>query len=87
MQATQMVSILDEVLDFLTSAPTPQQIIAFHASEAAQERLRYLLFRNRNDLLTSDESEELEQASQLDHFVAKLKIKAREKLMKNDIHP
>jgi hypothetical protein len=46
------VSVQDEVLDFLVSIPTPQQIISFHASEAAQLRLRYLLGANRNGTLT-----------------------------------
>jgi hypothetical protein len=46
------VSVQDEVLDFLVSTPTPQQIIGFHASEAAQLRLRYLLEANHNGTLT-----------------------------------
>ena len=33
----------DELLDFLPSQPTPEQIIALHGSESAQERLRYRL--------------------------------------------
>lgn len=32
----------DEVIDFLLSAPTPQEVIALRPSQAAQERLRYL---------------------------------------------
>ncbi len=39
-------SPVDEVLDFLLSQPTPEQIIALRASETAQERLRYLLDGN-----------------------------------------
>lgn len=69
-------SIQEEVLTFLLSSPTPQQIIDFHASEAAQERLRYLLEANRQGILSPEERAELEEASQLNHFIMLLKAKA-----------
>lgn len=45
-------SVQDEVMEFLLTSPSPQQIIDFHASDVAQERLRYLLEANRNGTLT-----------------------------------
>ena len=69
-------SIQDEVFDFLVTSPTPQQIIDFHASDAAQARLRYLLDANRNSTLTDNEGAELEEASQVNHFFMQLKIRA-----------
>ena len=69
-------SIQDEVLSFLLSSPTPQRIIDFHASEAAQERLRYLLEANRQGILSDEERAELEEASQINHFMMLLKAKA-----------
>ena len=69
-------SIQDEVLTFLLSQPTPEQVIAFHASETAQERLRYLLDMNRQGTLGDKERAELDEASQMDHLIALLKIKA-----------
>ncbi len=71
-------SIQDEVLRFLLSSPTPQQIMAFHASDVAQERLRYLLDANRNGVLSDSERGELEEASQINHFVLLLKAKAHQ---------
>jgi len=71
-------SVQEEVLSFLLSSPIPQQIIAFHASDAAQERLRYLLDANRNGILSDSERAELEEASQINHFVLLLKAKARQ---------
>lgn len=68
--------IQDEVLTFLLSSPTPQQIIGFRASDAAQERLRYLLEANRQGTLTDAERAELDEASQLNHFVMLLKARA-----------
>jgi hypothetical protein len=38
--------------------------------------LRYLLQANRNDALSSEEALELEEASQINRFVMRLKAKA-----------
>jgi hypothetical protein len=73
-------SIQDDVLTFLLSSPTPQQIVEFHASDAAQERLRYLLDTNREGTLSSEERAELDEASQMNHFVMLLKAKAHKTL-------
>ena len=70
----------DEVLDFLLSQPTPEQVIGLRASDAAQERLRYLLEGSENNTLIDAERAELESYIQLDNLVARLKIRAREKL-------
>jgi hypothetical protein len=70
----------NEVLDFLLSAPTPEQVIALRPSDDAQERLRYLLDGNRNESLMDAERAELEVYLKLEHFVRQLKIRAQEKL-------
>lgn len=70
----------NEILDFLLSKPTPEEIITLRPSEEAQERLRYLLDANRNRTLNDAERAELESYLQLEHFVRRLKIRAREKL-------
>jgi hypothetical protein len=72
------VSIQEEVLAFLLSSPTPQHIVDFHASETAQERLRYLLDANRQGTLTDEERAELDEASQMNHFIMLLKAKAHQ---------
>ena len=76
MTGVASTSIQDEVLTFLLSSPTPEQIIAFKASDLAQERLRHLLDANRQGLLTDAERAELDEASQMNHFVMRLKAKA-----------
>jgi hypothetical protein len=73
-------SVQDEVMEFLLTSPSPQQIIDFHASDVAQERLRYLLEANRSGTLTEAETAELDDAEQIDHFVTLLKAKAHLKL-------
>lgn len=70
----------DEVLDFLLSAPTPEQVIALRPSETTQERLRYLLDGNRKETLNDAERAQLDAYLQLEVFVRRLKLRAREKL-------
>ncbi len=76
MATVKYTSITDEVLDFLISAPTPEQIIAFHASETAQERLRMLLDSNRNGTLTAEGKAELDEMSQMNRLVTLIKARA-----------
>jgi hypothetical protein len=73
-------SIQEEVLAFLLSMPTPQNIIDFRASESAQERLRYLLEANRQGTLTDAERAELDEASHMNHFMMLLKAKAHREI-------
>lgn len=80
MVVSQRLTIMDEVLDFLVSAPAPEQIIAFHASDQAQEQLRLLLDQNRNGTLTEAEKAELEEMSRVDHFFTLIKARAMKAL-------
>jgi hypothetical protein len=73
-------TLFDEILDFLASSPTPEQIVDFHPSSRLQLRLRDLLDRNRNDELNSDEQIELDEFSRMNHFMSMLKIRARKRL-------
>lgn len=69
-----------EVYEFLISAPTPEAIIAFRASEATQERARALLDANRSGLLTPGEAAELDEFERVNHLISMLKIYARQRL-------
>jgi hypothetical protein len=70
--------VYQEVFDFLVSAPTPEQIIAFRPSEATQARVRALLEANKESRLTAEERAELDEFEQVEHFVRMLKIHARQ---------
>lgn len=74
--AIQTLPIWEEVDDFLTSTPTPEQILAFRPSVAAQERLRLLLDLNREGRLTNDELLELDQYLAVETLMRRLKAKA-----------
>lgn len=65
-----------EVLDFLVTCPTPQDIVSFKVSPAAQERLRSLLDKNREGTLTDSEVAELDVYEQLEHLMILMKARA-----------
>ena len=68
--------VYQEIMDFLASSPTPDALIAFKISEAAQERLDDLLEKHRETALTPDERVELETYRQLNHLVIRLQARA-----------
>lgn len=78
--AVVRLSAYDEVLEFLTSTPTPQQIIAFRPSETTQTRINLLLEASRDGRLTKEEQAELDEFEQLEHLMRRLKIRAQARL-------
>lgn len=68
--------VYDEVLDFLLSSPTPQDIISFKVTPQAQKRLQTLLEKNREETLTENENTELDVYEQLEHLMILLKARA-----------
>ena len=68
--------IYSEVIDFLSSNPATAQLIAFKISEAAQDRLEELLYRNREEELAAEERAELDTYSHLNHLMIRLKARA-----------
>lgn len=76
-------AIFAEILDFMVSSPTPEDIIAFKPSPNLEDRLTKLLTKNKQDSLTDDEHKELEAFLQLNHFMNMLKIRARQKRLKS----
>lgn len=79
-QSHAYAQLVDEVVEFLASTPTPQQVIAFTPSDALQNRASYLLEVNRAGTLTSEERAELDEFGRLNHFMSMLKARARAKL-------
>lgn len=68
--------VYQEMVDFLISSPTLEQVIAFKISDSAQERLEELLDKNREEELTQDERTELETYLQFSHLMTQLKARA-----------
>ncbi|MEK7685099.1 MAG: hypothetical protein AAB466_06735 [Verrucomicrobiota bacterium] len=66
-----------EFLAFLARGPQPSEIIAFRPSEAAVERARELLRRNKQGHLTPEEEAEMDDIGELDHVITQVKAQAR----------
>lgn len=66
-----------EMIDFLATSPTPDQILAHKASPAAQERLEELLNKNREEGLSEAEDEEMDAYLLVNHVMILLKARAR----------
>lgn len=65
-----------EVLDFLVTRPTSEQLLTFKVSEPSQARLQTLLQKNRDTSLTPAEMAELNVYEQLDALMSLLKVRA-----------
>lgn len=72
--------VYDAVYRFLVKSPTPEEIIAFRASAATQERVNQLLESNREGRLTLEEQAELDEFENVNHFVSMLKAYAYQQL-------
>jgi hypothetical protein len=70
----------DEILNFLTSRPTAEEIIAFQPSQVVEERISDLLEANREGRLTTEQQAELDEFEQIEHLMRRLKIYAHTKL-------
>jgi len=62
-----------EVLEFLAQNPTPEGVLAYHASERARSRLQRLLALNAAGLLGKEEQQELDELQQIEHIIMMLK--------------
>lgn len=73
-----------EVLEFLATLPTPEEIIALRPSPMLQARITALLEKNRTEGLTPDEEQAWEQYQYLEHLVRMAKARAYLKLKAAD---
>jgi hypothetical protein len=69
-----------EVLDFLASGPTLEQIAEFKASPSLQDRVEELLDKNRENGLTEQEAAEMNTFLRINHIMILLKARAHKAL-------
>ena len=67
---------VSEVLEYLASLPTPEEIIALRPSDALHQWVSDLLEKNRTIGLTEEEEQEWEHYQYLEHLVRLAKAKA-----------
>jgi hypothetical protein len=66
-----------ELVDFVAGGTTPEEIVNFHPSLEAQDRVAELVERERESQLTADEAAELSHFLELEHILRMAKAKAR----------
>jgi hypothetical protein len=72
------IKAYEEVVDFIAAGTTPQNVIAFRPSEAAQARVEDLLSREKEGELSPAEKSELDHYLQLEHLMRLAKARARD---------
>jgi hypothetical protein len=72
--------VYDEIIDFITMAPLPQDIIAFKPSPKLVARVEILLDKKREDKLTESDKSELERYMIYEHIMRMAKARARQRL-------
>lgn len=71
-------SIYLEIVEFFASGTTPQTVVDFQPSVAAQERAVELLELSRQGRLTPEQEAELEHFTELEHILRMAKARARQ---------
>jgi hypothetical protein len=79
---TPAVQTASEIIDFLATGPSPGEVMAYHVSDRAQERMRRLLTISEAGLTSEEEQAELDEIGQIEHIMILLKAQAQEKLTK-----
>ena len=64
-----------EVVEFLASNPSPAELLQYHSSKRAQNRLRRLLALHNEGLLSvEEEQQELDELQQIERIIRRCKI-------------
>lgn len=67
-----------ELVDFVAGGTTPEDVINFRPSRAAQTRVEELIEREGRSALTPEEAAELNHFIELEHILRMAKAKARQ---------
>lgn len=75
MATTAQPPVYEELLDLLAESADPDRLLAFRLSPEKQARLDDLLERNREGVLTEEQSAELDDFERFEHVVRLLKAR------------
>lgn len=81
---TPAAQTASEIIDFLATGPAPEEVLAYHVSERAQERVRRLLAINEAGLASPDEQAELDEIERIEHIMTLLKAQAQQQLLRDN---
>ena len=74
----QTAHVYDEIIDLIASGPSSQRVASFEPSDSTKLRVRELLEREKQSLLTADEKTELDHYEQLEHLMRLAKARAKQ---------
>ncbi len=74
--SVKTTKVYDEIIDFIAAGTTPQSIIDFKLSTAAQDRLEDLVYRHKIGEMTPEEKRELDHFLTLEHIMTLAKTRA-----------
>jgi hypothetical protein len=66
---------LDEIVDFLASAPSSEEMLAYRPSEQIRQRASELLQKHRDEGITAEEEQELDQFVQAELLLQLIKAR------------
>ena len=68
----------DDIVNFFARGSTATDVLSYRPSPEAQERVQYLLAKNKSAELTPDEAAELERFGEIEHFMQLVKARAHQ---------
>lgn len=71
------IRIFEEIADLIASVPDRDALLAYRPSTVLQERASELLVKNREGTLTADERLELDEFTQAELFMRRIKARLR----------
>ena len=76
MPRSPIIAEYQEIIEYLAEKVPPDHLLAYKASEKANERVQELLDHKSDGELTAEEAAELEDVTDFEEFVSHLKIRA-----------
>ncbi len=75
---TTVSKAYEEIVDFIASGSSPDEVVAFRPSEEARARVYELVGREKTSSLNREETAELDRYLQLEHLMRLAKARARQ---------
>ncbi|MEH2301836.1 MAG: hypothetical protein V7K88_23325 [Nostoc sp.] len=72
------IKVYDEIIEFIAAGTTPQSVIDFQLSDAANDGLEDLVYRAKTEGLTGSDQRELDHFLTLEHIMRLAKAKAHQ---------
>lgn len=69
--------IYQDAVELIATGPRPEQIISLKPSPKMEKRVRELIFREKEGIITPDEKKELNEILFFDHLMRLIKARAR----------